>query len=328
MGQSSKAGFTPRPLRASWVARWLTLMMRWLRVSAFVSVGLVALLIFNAHQARGQVGERMLSMGRELAPLRDLLRGTQSARINGENMFLASTVSDQPLVEVLNRFEQHCLDQTGGLRESFAALPEAARAQVSAKAPAAWRLRHGVMREEKEREGMVVCVARHGQGGFRAWVADVRRFLHDGELSHLGQLRYVYAQRTETGRTHVLTTFTLGSFNVYRALGQIEPTSGARLEAIPLPPNARRPMTFSLDGMPYAAQLFQVPGKPEDVTRYYLDELPRLGWTRVLGPGELYSNAVLTRRGKTLTLAAFELDDSGSSSVTLAVGGATELTAQ
>jgi len=321
----SKAVATARPLGARWVARSLTLLMRWLRVSAFVSVALLLLLLFRAHQVRGQVSERMLSMGRDLVPLRDLLRGTQSARLNGESMFLASTVSDQPLSDVLNRFEQHCLDQSGGLRESFAALPEAARAQVSRKAPAAWRLRHGVMREEEAQQGMVVCVARPGQGGFKAWLSDVRRFIKDGELSHLGQLRYIYAQRTESGRTHVLTTFTQGPFNVYRALGQLEPTSGARLEAVPIPPNAQRPMTFSVDGLPYALQLFQVPGKPEDVTRYYLEILPRLGWKRVMGPGELYSNAVLTRQGKTLTLAAFELDESGSSSVTLAEGSAAEL---
>lgn len=311
---------SPRPRRA---ARWLTLLARWLRVSAFVSVALVLVLLFNLHQARGQVGEQLLSMGRELGPLRDLLHGTQSARINGENMFLASTVSEQPLTEVLNRFEQHCLERTGGLRESFAALPDSAREQVSRKAPAAWRFRHGVMREEKETEGMVVCVARSGQGGLKSWVMDLRRFLSDGELSHLGELRYVYAQRTETGRTHVLSTFTRGTFNLYRAIGQLEPTSGAALEAVPLPPNAQRPMTFSVDGMPYAAQLFQVPGKPEEVTRYYLETLPRLGWTRVMGPGELYSSTVLTREGKTLTLAAFELDDSGKSSVTLTEGSAT-----
>ena len=325
MANSSPSLVTARPLRAGWAVRWLTLLVRWLRVSAFVSVALVVVLLFNLHQVRGQVGERMLSVGRELAPLSDFLRGTQSARLNGENMFLASTVSDQPLAEVLNRFEQHCLEQAGGLPEAFAALPQGAREQVSGKAPAAWRLRHGVVREEKAGEGMVVCVARPGQDGLKAWVADVRRFLRDGELSHLGELRYVYAQRTETGRTHVLTTFTQGSFNLYRALGQLEPTSGGRLEAVPLPPNAQRPMTFSVDGMPYAVQLFQVPGKPEQITRYYLDTLPGLGWTRVMGPGELYSSTVLTRQGKTLTLAAFELDDSGSSSVTLTEGSATEL---
>jgi hypothetical protein len=324
MTNSSKMPRVARPLRAGWAVRWLNQLVRWLRVCAFVSVALVVVLLVNMQHVRGQVGERLLSMGTEMGALRDLIRGTQSARLNGENMFLASTVSDQPLVEVLNRFEQHCLEQTGGLVESFASLSTAAREQVSRKAPAAWRLRHGVMREEKEREGMVVCVARRGQGGFRAWVADVGRFLQDGELSHLGELRYVYAERTETGRTHVLSTFTQGPFNVYRALGESEPTSGARLENVPLPPSAERPMTFSVDGMPYAAQLFRVPGTPEQVTRFYLDALPRLGWTRIMGPGELYSTTVLSRQGKTLTLAAFELDDSGSSSVTLTEGSAVE----
>jgi hypothetical protein len=318
----SRAAVDVRSPRAGWAARWLTLIARWLRVSAFVSVALVIVLLFNLHQARGQVGEQLLSMGRELGPLRDLLHGTQSARINGENMFLASTVSEQPLTEVLNRFEQHCLERTGGLRESFASLPDAAREQVSRKAPAAWRFRHGILREEKDTEGMVVCVARSGQAGLKAWVMDLRRFLSDGELSHLGELRYVYAQRTETGRTHVLSTFTRGAFNLYRAIGQREPASDARLEAVPLPPHVQRPMTFSVDGMPYAAQLFQVPGKPEDVTSYYLETLPRLGWTRVMGPGELYSSTVFSRQGKTLTLAAFELDDSGKSNVTLTEGSA------
>jgi len=165
-------------------------------------------------------------------------------------------------------------------------------------------------------------MARHGQGGIKAWVADAQRFFADGELAHLGELRYAYAQRTESGRTRVLTTFTQGTFNLYRALGERPATSGTLLEAVPLPPRAERPMTFRVDGMPYAAQLLQVPGTPEQVTEYYLTELPRHGWKRLLGPGEVFSNMVLTREGKTLTVAAFELDDSGNTRVAITEGAA------
>jgi hypothetical protein len=306
-----------------WAARWLALAVRWARLTAFCTFALVVALLVNTRRARGDVGEKMMVLGRELLPMADLLSGAQQVRINGESMFLASTVTDQSIGEVLDRYERHCQEHTGGLREELDSVPSQAKALLASKFPAAWSQRLGIVREQQDDEGMVVCIARDGGEGIRGLVEHANLFIADGELSHLGNLRYAYARKTSTGQTHLLTTFTEGPFNIYRILGGGASQHREELDRVPLPTNALTPMTFRVEGMPYAAQVFQSPQPPNEIAAYYIDALPRLGWEKVAGPGELFSNIVMRREGVTLIMTAVQLEDGGKTNVVLVDGAAT-----
>jgi hypothetical protein len=318
---------TPRKgerVRSWWVVRWLTLGVRLLRLTAFSTITLAVVLLVSAERARGDVGEKMIALGRELLPLADVLKGAQHATVNGQSIYLASTVTDQSVSQVLDRYETHCREHAGGLAEEYAALPAKTQALLAARAPAAWNERLGIVREQQDGEGMVVCLAQSEQDGIRGLVGRIQLFLKDGELSHLGNLRYAYVRETEAGQSHVLTTFTEGSFNVYRVIGTDSVTPRDELDGVPLPPDALTPMTFRAEGMPYAVQSFASPETPEQVAAYYLAALPRLGWERVLGPGELFANVVMRRNGVTLLLAALQIEEGGKSNVVITEGTATE----
>jgi hypothetical protein len=170
----------------------------------------------------------------------------------------------------------------------------------------------------------VVCIAQNdGGGGIRGLVDRINLFLADGELSHLGNLRYAYAQKTSVGQTHLLTTFTEGPFNLYRILGTEATQRRDEIDGAPLPANAVMPVTFRVDGMPYAVQTYRSPQRPEEIAAYYLETLPKLGWQKVLGPGDLFSNVVMRREGVTLLMTAMQLEEGGNSNVVVTEGVAT-----
>src|SRR5262249_50372133 len=120
-------------LSSAWAKRGLLFAVRAGRVGGFLAGVLVIVLLGFAGRGRGEVGEKMMSLGRELLPLADLLHGVQRVRINGELVYFTSTVSDQPIEMLLDRFEQHCQENTGGLAEEFNALPDQAKDSISAK---------------------------------------------------------------------------------------------------------------------------------------------------------------------------------------------------
>jgi hypothetical protein len=189
------------------------------------------------------------------------------------------------------------------------------KAELASRAPAAWSQRLGIVREQRDGEGMIVCVAHNGGGGIAGFVARVNEFLADGELSHLGNLRYAYVSKTENGKTHLLTTFTEGPFNIYRILGTDATQRREELDGVPLPANAMTPMTFRVDGMPYAVQAFRSPQSPEEIAAYYLDALPKLGWETMGVPGDAYTNIVMRRAGVTLLITADQMEGGGNSHV-------------
>jgi hypothetical protein len=305
--------------RARWgrAARFVAFAIRCARLAAFCAAALLLILVVSASRVRGDVGEKMITLGRELLPMADLLQKTQRARVNGQSIYFASTVVDQSIDQVLDRYQAHCQEFTGGLAEEFDALPDRAKTVIASKAPAAWSQRLGIVREQRDSEGMVVCVAQKGDGGIPGFVARVNDFLADGELSHLGNLRYAYVSKTESGKTHLLTTFTEGSFNLYEVIGNGTTQRREELDGVPLPANAIMPMTFRVDGLPYAVQAFQSPHSPQEIAGYYLDALPRLGWEKMAGPGEAFTNVMMRRGGVTLLVTAERLEDGSDSHVVI-----------
>jgi hypothetical protein len=309
-----------RQTSAWWAARSVAIGVRLFRLATFCTGVITALLVVGASRARGDVGEKMIALGRELMPLADLIKGAQRATVNGQTLYIATAMTDESLPQVLDRYEAHCREHTGGFAEEFAAVPQRVQDEMAKRAPAAWSQRLGIVREQKDGEGMVVCIAQPDDDGIRGFARRVTQFLDDGELSHLGNMRYAYVQKMETGRTHVLTTFTEGSFNIYRVVGTDDVHPREELAGVPLPANATTPMTFRMEGMPYAVQSFATPETPDQVAAYYLRELPLRGWERVAGPGDLFGNLVMRRNGVTLLVTALQIEEGGQSHVAVTEG--------
>jgi hypothetical protein len=309
--------------RAPLWRRAVRLVVQSARAAAFCAICLAVGLLLASHSVAGQLEEKGLSLGRDLLPLSDLLEGTHKVYFNGETIYLASTVTTQDKGAVLDRFEATCREHSGGLIEEFDRLPAAKKKQYSEKAPLMWSLRFGMVRRENKDEGLVMCFAQKDGGGLRAVVQRLGEVAKTGELGALGNLRYAYVKRTEKGGSHVLTTFTEGKFNLFRALGRGAEAPGQDPPGVPRPPGSRRMLSVSADGAPYGVQSYQTDQKAADVVAFYRNTLAQAGWQRAVADDDVFNTAIYQRGGVMLTVSAIELIAGQKTTVTMTEGTST-----
>jgi hypothetical protein len=290
------------------------------RAAVFCACCLAVGLLLGSRAVSGQLGEKGMSLGRDLLPFADLLYGTHEVYFNGEKIYFASALSPEDKHAILDRFEETCREHSGGLIEEFDRLPEAKKRELQKKAPMIWGMRFGMVRREYGDEGMVICFAQNGGGGLKAMVQKLSEFAKTGELGALGNLRYAYVRATEEGRSHVLTTFTEGRFNLFRALGRDGEPGGQDPPGVPRLPGSRRILSVSADGAPYGVQSYEVDRTAAQVGAFYRDELPKLGWKLMVGDDELLSSSIYQRGGIMLTVSAMELVPGQKSGVTFTEG--------
>jgi hypothetical protein len=287
--------------------------------AVFLAIGL----LFLTRSVRGEVGEKALAIGKDLAGFADLVAGSHQVLLNGESIYLASTIADEDKRAILDRFEAHCQEYSGGLFEEFAKLPKAKQDELAKKTPITWGMRFGMVRNENENEGMVVCIAQNGGGGAAGVVDRLTKLAETWDLAALGNLRYVFVRRTEDGRSHVLTSFTEGSFRLDRVLGLHAEAAGVDPPGAPRPPDSRRILSVSADGAPYAVQSFQSGESPAEIHRYYDETMPKLGWEKVADDSEAYHAGIYQRAGVTMTISALQFEEGGKTTVTFAEGSPT-----
>jgi hypothetical protein len=273
-----------------------------------------------ARSVRGEVGEKALGLGKDLAAFADLVSGSHQVMLNGETIYLSSTIADQDKREILDRFEAHCQEYSGGLFEEFAKLPKAKQDELAKKTPITWGMRFGMVRNENDDEGMIVCIAQNGGGGVAGVVERLTRLTETWDLAALGNLRYVFVRRIEDGRSHVLTSFTEGSFNLDRVLGLKGEAAGIDPPGAPRPPDSRRILSVSADGAPYGVQSFQSGASPTEIKKFYDDTMPKLGWEKVADDDEVYRTGIYQRGGVTMTISALQFEEGEKTTVTFAEG--------
>jgi hypothetical protein len=305
---------------------WPVLLLRSIAGAARVAVYLGALagllVILFARSVDARIGESGMALGRELAEFHDLLGGIHRVVLNGESLYVASAVTEGTMGQVLDRFERMCRAHTGGLAAQFDALPKAVQQRVAERVPAAWEQRLGIVREERSNEAALICIERGEGRGLVDTVNRLTAFAEDGELSELGNLRYVYVRPADGAKVHVLTTLTQGSFNLYKVMGigRSEP-AGSDPRETPRAPGSTRIMSAELEGAMYGAYLFASPELPSDLLRFYDGELPGRGWSKVVEQREL-GVEVWQRDGVTMVVSASRSDNE-ETSVSFAQGRTT-----
>jgi hypothetical protein len=248
--------------------------------TSFVFVGLAAV---AARSARSDAGEASLVMGREFANLGGAIQNGQRMRLNGETIYVGSTVVDMPTSEVLDRFEALCRSGSQGLDEAMKdpslGLPEEKRSWLAQLGPEGL----GILRNESHGEGTVACVTHGGGGGLRGLGERLATFSQSLDLQHLGKLRYAYTRPTsDKKRSQVITVWTDGSLR----LGHLFPAAGiespgADPVSIPRPPDATRMLSAEIDGAPSGIRLYESARAPAEVLKFYDQRLAAEGWSAV-----------------------------------------------
>lgn len=248
------------------------------RVTIYIVVVSLVVGALAARSAWGDLKETSLVLGRELAQFSDVLGKPNRVLINGETMYVSSAQTDQALDVLLDRFERACRDHAGGLAQDFERLPEAVREEMAPDLAATGTT--GVMRHGNDEEGVVACLAQEGQEGAAGLKRKLEQFALTGDLGVIGNLRYVYAKRTDKGRTHVLAAWTDGSLRVFN----IVPMDGAEPPGtdppeIPRPANASRLLSAEVQGAAHGVHIYDVAQRSEQVLADYDDQMPKRGWT-------------------------------------------------
>ena len=250
-------------------------MRGFLRVAAYLSVVCFALSFFAARSAVGSMAEQAMIVGRQLSKLEDLTESNNRLVLNGEKIHLASAVTAQPLRDVLDRFETICRDE-GVLPRGFARLDQVLQDKLPKPKSG---LDLGVLRNESEQEGVIACMVE--QGATKDSIFErFTRFSETQDLKDLGGLRYAYARVTDSGRTHVITVWTDGSFKLDAMAPKADGTDtpGSDPANALRPPSSVRLLTAEVHGAPHSVRIYESKAVPNEVLGTYDREMPKLGW--------------------------------------------------
>ena len=171
-----------------------------------------------------------------------------------------------------------------------------------------WSLLGGVHRVESDHDGVVACVDSGGPLGLLEIPSRVREFLRTGDLSAIGELRYVFGRRSEKG-TNLLLLWTEGTAPILEMFPPRGDSPGTDPAGFPRLPNMQRLLSASEAGHPYSITFYRAFPGPSDLAERYRSEFGTRGWTVSEAPsaGNRTTGraALLAREGDRILLVRF-----------------------
>jgi len=250
--------------RLYWASKGVRAVFAWLapsaaafRLTAYFSALSVLGLISAARSLYAATREDAFNFGHELLGLSDLTDGAEVVSLNGERFHHAVSSTHESLQRVLDRLEQHCRENPGPAALVLDRLAASDPRDFERHAPPG-SLRNAIFREEAGARGMVLCfVGGPGPDSPAGFFAALRRFSHTRDLSAFGRLRYTFAEQSAPERTRVVTLWADSGLNLAALFPQSGDAPGSDSRAVPRPPEARRMLSASAEGMPFAARVYQ-----------------------------------------------------------------------
>jgi len=287
-----------------------------LRVLTYGSVVCAGLFVYSYRSAKADIGKSSMQVGRDLAEVADLLQETTQIRLNDQPVYVASAVTQEPLSDVLDRFDKHCATSPGTLGEAWKGLAKSGKSlDAKTDTKAAALVSAGIVHHETRKEGVVLCLVK-GSESRGTLTEAAQAFTKTHDLGVLGKLRYVYAQVTPQGNTMVLTVWTEDKFN----LGAVFPAEGEAPgkdpEGISRPPESKRLMSIDIANTPFGTFVYRSKQEPAQLVDFYDAEMNAKGWI-IIDPDQAYG-APQAQRGHAYMkdgaqfLVAVGKDDSGS----------------
>jgi hypothetical protein len=270
----------------------------------FVSVVIAGVSIRSAY---GDFKDSSMLIGRQLATFGDLEGSVQRVRLNGEPIYVSSALADASVPELLDRFETACREHAGGLDQMFESLPASIKTNLAGVDGTAGV---GIIRNQDGDEGMIACLAQAPLDGWESIGVRTEQFLDTGDLSKIGDLRYVYLKRV-ANKTHVISVWTDGPFKLFNVApvdGNEAP--GSDSANAPRPLDAVRLLSAEVVGAPYAVRIYDSAESQDEILAMYESEMPKRGWTGIrLPPDEVRNGRAYTREGVDLLVFAFAEGD-------------------
>lgn len=249
-----------------------------LRAGGYIAVLSLGLGAFQLRAAHAEVRNRTVELGRQMYQLANATQhDVNKLSLNGQTMWVGSSLANDSVQSVLDRYEDECRKNSAQSTESWRELAK----KIDEKKQERPLMATGVMRAGSRSEGTVLCFTK-GESSKPTVGEAVKSFVETGELGALGNLRYVYAKESSTGRTTVLTAWTDDKFN----LADLTPEAGTEARGndfpgIPRPPTSNRLLSAQIEGTPFGANVYRSKQSPANVVGFYDEEMGKRGWTAI-----------------------------------------------
>jgi hypothetical protein len=306
-----------------------------LRAGGYVAALSLALGAFQVRQAHAELRNRTVDLGRQMYQLANASRhDVNKLSLNGQVMFMGSSLSHDSANAVLDRYEAECKHSAAQSPESWRQLthkPSETKDAADENAEAHGMSSTGVMRAGSLTEGTVLCFVKgeHAKPSIRE---AFKSLAETGELGAVGNLRYVWAKQGESGNTTVLTAWTDDNFNLADLVPEEgKEARGTDLPNLPRPPDSNRLFAAQVEGTPFGLNVYRGKQGPAKVIDFYDQAMKERGWL-VIDPemdkwmaqqGETNTEGAIGRLyehdGVVLTLAA-HLEE-GDTITTLGLAG-------
>jgi hypothetical protein len=256
--------------------RWTRGWWKVVRVSFYFFCVFVILSALAARALYAQAKHAARALGHELAGVSDLTARAESLVVNGARFHHAALTVKDSVSGVLDAVETHCQQSTGAFTRGMREL-ERTHADVLDKYPVG-SIRRGVFREESNEGGMLVCFVDQGQSGLSDLARAVESFVRTSDLSAFGNVRYVTAERIPDGRTRVMLLWTDAELSISKMFPATGDAAGSDSTVLPRPPNARRTLSATADGMSYGLRSYESRDGRDSVGAFYDRWMSQNGW--------------------------------------------------
>ncbi|WP_394839384.1 hypothetical protein LVJ94_21085 [Pendulispora rubella] len=267
------------------------------RLGGYMAALMGVAFAFSAHNAHAGVAETALNFGRDMMPLKDYLQEPTALTLNGQNMVLATGISNKKAHDILDAYETYCRTSKESFGQEWSNLIDQdpnVKKQVASKFSGSFDM--GVYRTEKATgEGVVLCFM-HGSESQKTLLEGLQSFERTHDLGSLGKVRYAYVTTTKGGNSMVFTAWTDDHFRLdaFMAEGN-QDTAGSDPAGIPRPPHAQRLLAAELRNAPFGAHIYRSASTPEQVREHYDHEMMKDGYTPLGWANDMYDAKAMNR---------------------------------
>jgi hypothetical protein len=268
----------PRQDRVSIRTRFLGLIAKTGRVLLLLAALHGIVFLVSARSVKADVEQMLMGLGAEMMRYGQATRqdAPRTLTLNGQALKLSVGSTENSLGEVLDHYEGRCISRDGGLSQQQA---DAYRKSSFRLTDRQERLLDTTLRQDADDQGFVACLdAGTDQIGWKHWAERLSRFVKTGNVSEVGQLRYVYAHRGKHSTTFV-TLWPEGALNVWEMFPNAGDAPGFDLPNVPRPNGSRRLLSARESGFAQSVNVYGVRAlSGEQILKFYRNELPKQGW--------------------------------------------------
>lgn len=250
-----------------------------MRAAGYLSVTAIAFSAYSIKVARAEMKQSSMQLGREMLQMMQTTshHATTPMILNGQTMYMGSSISDDDPQTILDRYEEACKADPGqpalGWKDIAKGKEQQLKGVKGAELGSA-----GLFRAGADGEGTVMCFVR-GENTKPSVQEAFDSFMQTGELGALGKVRYVYAKKSKNGHTLVLTAWTESKFNLAEMLpGEGKDAPGEEFPEIPRVPNSYRALSAHAEGLPYGVNVYKTTDAPGVTLKYYDIQMTNAGW--------------------------------------------------